>query len=425
VLSLEGLAAAGLVGSAGLLAAEAVRARAWRGGAAAAWASRWWMLWPFLLWALLGPWLAGHPPRGTGVARLLDWAALPVAAAALARVGPATRWRLAGVWGAVLLASCLAAGLQHFGAWPAPTFFEPLSFLRMNFDRMTEEVPGAPGRFMGGGLHFHRLKFAHTAGLAVLWALAAGLAALAHGRAGGRGGRGGAEGLRGAAWLLGVAAVGTGAVLAFPFARAASAALLVAAAVLVALWLPRRLALALSAGVLLAGLLAVGLHAPLRERFLSSASQEGSGDRAALLATGVRAVREHPVAGVGLARFTPARFALPGASDEVRVNPGKAHNQLVSVAAETGLVGAALFLLLLLALASRLARGLRARPPRFEAAAGLASLAFFALLSLAHDPLFQAPFSMALALALGAARTRDEPPASSSAPSSPAAPAAA
>ncbi|MCI0572490.1 MAG: O-antigen ligase family protein [Myxococcaceae bacterium] len=394
VLTMEALSSVGMVGCALALGVEAIRRR--QPGAMARALRRWWMLWPFLAWALVAPMLAGHLPRGSGVARLMDWASVPVAAAALARLTPESRARAAWTWATLLLLSCLAAGLQHFGAWPSPEQLEPLAWTRLRFHRMTEPVPGAEGRFMGVGLVFHRLKFAHVGAIAVVWALAYGL------RHRGRSG-----------WVaLGVGILGAVSVLAFPFARAASAALVLTTALLVGLALPRRLALALGTGVLVAGALAVAFYTPLRERFLTSATSEGNGDRNALLATGLRAVRGHPVAGVGPGRFNPGLFATADTPQHVREHGGKAHNQLVTMAAETGVVGAVLFLLLLAGLARKL------EPSRWEGAAGLGSLTLFALLSLVHDPLFHAQFSMALALALGAAFTRDEGDAAGEAESS-------
>jgi O-antigen ligase len=82
----------------------------------------------------------------------------------------------------------------------------------------------------------------------------------------------------------------------------------------------------------------------------------------------------------------------------VLVNAGKAHNQLLSVAAEGGVPLALLFLALLAALAVRLYRA----PPSPARLAGLGALGFFVLLCLAHDPLFHAVLSQALALTVGA-----------------------
>jgi O-antigen ligase len=353
------------------------------------------MLWPFLGWAALAPLLAGRPPSGTGLARLADWVGVPVAAAALARLSGAARARLAWGLAGLFLLSCAAAGLQHVGVWPGPEAFESLSWTRTVFARVGEPVPGAPGRFMAGGLTFHRLRFAHVGALAVLWALAYGLS---H--------RG-----RGARAALAVAGLGSVAILVFPFTRAASVMLVVAAVGVVGLALPRRLALGLGGALVLLGATAVLGYRPLRERFLTSGSAQGNGERGALLAGGLRAVATYPAAGVGPGRFKQRDFATPETPAQARQHPGKAHNQLVSMAAETGVVGAGLFLVLLGGLAWRL------RPTRWEGVAGLASLGFFVLLSLVHDPLYHAQFGLALALALGAAQVRTAPAAMSAAPS--------
>src|SRR5262249_57638826 len=86
---------------------------------------------------------------------------------------------------------------------------------RIPFWRVYEPVAQADGRFMAGGLLFHRLKFAHVGGLAVLASCVLGLAA------------------RGALRALGLACalIGFVSVLEFPYARAASVALLVALSV--------------------------------------------------------------------------------------------------------------------------------------------------------------------------------------------------
>ncbi|HZH03617.1 MAG TPA: hypothetical protein VEY30_07515, partial [Myxococcaceae bacterium] len=74
----------------------------------------------------------------------------------------------------------------------------------------------------------------------------------------------------------------------------------------------------------------------------------------------------------------------------------KAHNQALTLAAELGGVGLALFLLTALSLFSRFTHG---RTPSSTAGA---SLVYFAALSVTHDPLFHVPFSLALTLALAA-----------------------
>jgi len=91
----------------------------------------------------------------------------------------------------------------------------------------------------------------------------------------------------------------------------------------------------------------------------------------------------------------------PGAPESVRGHRGKAHLQLFSVAVESGVPGAALFLGMLIWMAVRLwPRG----------AAGLGVLLYLGLLGLLHDPLFHAETSMAVAFTLAAALgTRSTP----------------
>lgn len=112
------------------------------------------------------------------------------------------------------------------------------------------------------------------------------------------------------------------------------------------------------------------------------------------MAAGVEAVRQHPFVGIGPGQFRPSKFSDPTMAEHVKDNPGKAHNQYLSMAAETGIPGAIIFVALLVWLAAIA----RSRP---YGALTQGSIVFFALLSLAHDPLFQAPVSMALMLAIG------------------------
>lgn len=81
-------------------------------------------------------------------------------------------------------------------------------------------------------------------------------------------------------------------------------------------------------------------------------------------------------------------------AEHVKDNPGKAHNQYLSMAAETGIPGAIFFVILL----GWFMAQARTRP---YGALTQGAIVFFAIVSLAHDPLFQAPVSMALVLAIG------------------------
>ncbi|PTL78180.1 O-antigen ligase [Vitiosangium sp. GDMCC 1.1324] len=375
-LFLEAIAAVGLAGCAlgALVAArqEGVSVR----GALRAWAP----LVAFLAWALLAPLLSGHPPSGTGVARLLDFVGIPVAAVALGHLSDARRVRLAWVLGGVFLASCAVAGLQHFGVWPSPEAWAPLAWTRLPFDRVYEIVPGTENRFMAGGLLFHRLKFSHIGGMAVAFALGVGLRL---------------EGRRRTV-ALAVAAVGLVSVGLFPYARAASVALVAVMGLVVLLGLPRRVALPACAAVLGLAMLTLALNQPLRERFLNSTTEQGSGSRAALLETGLCALRQSPLTGVGPGRFQARLYATPDMPEQAREHPGKSHNQFLSMAAETGIPGALLFGVLLGWIAWRLPR---TRP---EGLGALGALAFFCLLSLLHDPLFHVQASQAFVLLLGA-----------------------
>lgn len=376
----EGLAAAGMaVTTAGVLT-DAGRRR--RPAAAGELVRAWWPLWAFLAWALLVPLLAARLPSSAGVARILDWATIPVAARAFGLLPGRRRLQVAIACGVMLCVSCTVAACQHFGLWPPAEAFAPLAWTRIPFYRMYEQLPGAPDRFMGGGLLLHRLKFANVGGMVTLWALALGMSS-----------EGGLRRLG-----LGFAAVGFLSVAIFPHARAASVALLLGALVVLYFSSPGRRApaLALGGGLIAIAAAVVLLSPSLRIRFATSLTSEGSGHRRALLDAGLRAVRAHPLAGVGLGRFRPSLFPTPDMPADVLAHGGKAHNQLVSVAADAGIPAAALLGVLLVWLWRRL-------PARSGAgAAGRGCLVFLALLGLLHDPLFHAEVSMALALALGA-----------------------
>ncbi len=375
-LFLEALAAVGFAACALVALVVARQDGVTVRGALRAWAP----LVAFLAWALLAPTLSGHPPSGTGVARLLDFVGIPVAAVALGHLSDARRVRLAWVLGGVFLASCGVAGLQHFGVWPAPEAWAPLAWTRLPFDRVYEVVPGTESRFMAGGLLFHRLKFSHIGGMGVAFALGVGLRLQGRRRA----------------LALALAAVGLVSVGLFPYARAASVALVAVMGLMVLLGLPRRVAVPTCAAVLGLAALALALNQPLRERFLNSATEKGSGSRSALLETGLCALRSSPLTGVGPGRFQARLYATPDMPQQAREHPGKSHNQYLSMAAETGVPGAILFVVLLGWLAWRFPLS---RP---EGLGALGALAFFCLLSLLHDPLFHVQASQAFALVLGA-----------------------
>ncbi|MDP1823037.1 MAG: O-antigen ligase family protein [Archangium sp.] len=338
----------------------------------------WRPLLAFIAWSLLAPTIAGQYPDWTGFARTMDWASIPLIAAAASALTP-RRWAILTLAAVGTLGlSSLVAGLQHFGIWPPLSTFADLDWLRIPFARVYEQI-GDSGRFMGGGLLFHRLKFGHVSGLIIVGAVVA------------------SKHLTGAARTA-VIALGTFgfiAVWVFPYARAGAVSMTIAVGLTVALvsTSPAR-ALAIAAGLGLIGIIAVLSIAPLRARFASALTDQGSGQRTQHMAAGVEAVRQHPFVGIGPGQFRPSKFSDPNMAEHVKDNPGKAHNQYLSMAAETGIPGALGFIALLI----WLALSARGRP---YGAMTQGSIVFFALLSLAHDPLFQAPVSMAMMLAIG------------------------
>lgn len=349
-------------------------------------ALEWKLLVAFLAASLLLPLLGGHAPSGTGAARIFSLAAIPLAAAATARLTP-MQLRGALIAAAITLTvSCVLAGLQHFGLWPAAERMELLAKLKIPTTRVYEEVPGAPGRFMGGGLLFHRLKFAHVSSFAVLACAAVAIRTTGRTRQ----------------LSLAASVVGLVSILWFPFARAAALALVIGLVTLLllsarSLMSPRaRMTLiAASGGVLVAFTLVLALNDPFRARLFRSNSEDGSGGRRQLVAAGFAALRAHPLTGVGLGRYLAKDWLEPGAAIYLVEQKGKAHNQLLSVAVETGIVSALIFTAFLLALARRLWTSPLG-------ASGLAALVYFAALGAVHDPLFHAEFGLALAAALGA-----------------------
>ena len=337
---------------------------------------RWWPVLGFVGWALVAPVLTGALPSGAGFARLLDWLTIPLVATAASSLS-VRHWRVLGLAAFVTLAvSCTLAALQHFGLWPAEAAFASLGWTKIAFGRVYEPI-GDSNRFMAGGLLFHRLKFTHVSGL-VMVALTVALQRAPK-----------QVGL----WAL--AAFAFVALWLFPAARMGAVAMTVAVGCTVILGARRRGRALLLAGVLgVVGVVGVSSFAPLRARFVSAFSDQGSGQRTQHLAAGLAAIRSSPLVGIGAGQFRPSKFGGPDMPEHVRDNPGKAHNQFVSMAAESGVPGALIFIAMLAWL------GMQAR----RAPVGLLTiggLVHFAVLSLAHDPLFQAPYSMGLVLLLG------------------------
>lgn len=350
----------------------------------------WWPLLAFIAWSLVAPTLGGNPPGGTGVARTLDWLSIPFAAAAFGALTDAQRTRFVQLTAATFALSCFVAGLQHFGWWPPESAFASLAWLRIPFNRVYEPISEGATRFMGGGLLFHRLKFSHVSGLVLVGLVV--VAARARQRV----------------LLVALIAFGLIAVWLFPYARmgAVAATVGVGVALLLSSQHRRRAVVVLSVLGLAGGLLVVSVE-PLRARFAAGLTDQGSGQRTQHLAAGLEAIRQHPFLGVGPGQFRPSRFGGPDMAEHVKDNPGKAHNQFISIAAETGIPGALGFVAVLGWLV------VRARRSNANWVLTAGALAQFVVLSLVHDPLFQVPYSLALVLLLGLGLTAPNPATSS------------
>ena len=340
----------------------------------------------FVVWSVAASSLAGRPPSSTGLARLADFLGIPIAFYGFTRLTQKSTRFVLKVWAAVFIVSCSLAGLQHFGVWPRSEFFSAYRWTHIGFERVYEEVTGSPHRFMAGGLAMHRLKFANTSGLGILFAFGLAL-------------EGSVSDLTSTdrKWSLITGTIGLVSLLMFPYVRAASIAAVASLILLLQLRFRRagvgRMLVVL---LLLLSALALTLDAGMRGRFIHAADSGSNGGRSALMASGLAAIKAHPWVGTGIGRFRPSLYAASAASQQVMEHPGKAHNQFISIAAEAGIPGLIFFLALLGWLARRFGRG----GERGQAA--LCSLIFFTLIALFHDPLFHASFSMAFSLAMGA-----------------------
>jgi O-antigen ligase len=178
------------------------------------------------------------------------------------------------------------------------------------------------------------------------------------------------------------------------FARAAWLGLAAAAAVTAGGWKAGR---ALAGAALLAGALVVALHSGTRARLASAFDLAGNSDRVRIWRVGLAVAAEHPWTGVGFGRYP----AVAGARPDAPPNLDWAHNQPLTLLAETGVAG--LLAAAYLAAAAlwalwRRSRSTEGTPERRAlAAGGLASAVTLAAVSLFHDPLFEMPVVYAAA----------------------------
>jgi hypothetical protein len=152
----------------------------------------------------------------------------------------------------------------------------------------------------------------------------------------------------------------------FSYSQSAMLALAVGALVLgAALW-PRRvtIALAIAAGVLGALALVAALH--------SNSANRVTSDRLHLIRLGERVVEHHPLLGAGLGGF--AKAALAGTAHPLRLTGAASHTTPVTVIAEQGPIGIALYALLIAVVVSAAVRGSGNRGVRLTLVAVFAAL---------------------------------------------------
>ena len=320
-------------------------------------------------------WAPGLPPAALWL-HCLDTAALAAAALLGAQV---VRW----TWPAALLVaggllSLALSSVQHLVRWSIPV----PGVLRVPVDRVHEAF-GGEDRYAAGGFFFHRLRLAHASIAALGPAVAIAL-------------RPAGPRVRALAAALGVACVGC-IVLAYARAALLTALLLV---VLAAVVVTRSARVRTAVGVLVlllgvAALVSPGWHARLgaaTENFVG-------GERALARGAGWDLVHQHPWLGVGFGNYRTAALARAGATGITDQLSRDAHSIALTVWAETGLPGLALWVLLYAALLRALLQ--RAREGNTVALGAALSWIGYQTLGIAHYLPFHPSVSLGFALVWG------------------------
>ena len=320
-------------------------------------------------------WAPGLPPAALWL-HCLDTAALAAAALLGAQV---VRW----TWPAALLVaggllSLALSSVQHLVRWSIPV----PGVLRVPVDRVHEAF-GGEDRYAAGGFFFHRLRLAHASIAALGPAVAIAL-------------RPAGPRVRALAAALGVACVCC-IVLAYARAALLTALLLV---VLAAVVVTRSARVRTAVGVLVlllgvAALVSPGWHARLgaaTENFVG-------GERALARGAGWDLVHQHPWLGVGFGNYRTAALARAGATGITDQLSRDAHSIALTVWAETGLPGLALWVLLHAALLRALLQ--RAREGNTVALGAALSWIGYQTLGIAHYLPFHPSVSLGFALVWG------------------------
>ena len=194
---------------------------------------------------------------------------------------------------------------------------------------------------------------------------------------------------RRAAWAAAGAIVATWVGLLFSFSQSSFGALMVGILAVAAFGWGIRRAVAVAAAFAAIGLAALALP-QVREEVLGDGLDRATSGRAGLVTNGVRIAADHPAGGVGLGGFKRAYGERVGLRGE---DPARAasHNTPVTVVAETGIVGFALFAwLLAVAFALPFRRGSRSFAGRVSLIVGGALMAI-AVHSLFYNAFFEDP----------------------------------
>lgn len=364
----------------------------------------WQAISPFVTWCLgIHPQLP--PLRRYG--QFFDTAAL---AALVCIAQLKVPWRaIFGICAMGWIGHTAAALFQHLGRWP--TWLSEWTSYKANPLRLQENfaAPGEPARHAGLGFYYHRLKLAHHAVAFFGAALT-----LAQGRS--RQAR--AVGIAFACLLAGCV------FLSYARASLGALALLLGCGLLLALG--RRAVAPILASALLFGSL-VAFSPSWQQRFTKLSGSWIGHDRRFSWTAAATLAREHPLTGVGFGNHQQA-VALrierplspqpPGPhfdrylsslsryldADLVTLD---AHNILLTVFAETGLIGLALYVLLQIALF----RALWERHRQRQRAATAAILAFigFHCLGAVHYLPFHTGVFLAFTLIWGLGLAREQP----------------
>jgi putative inorganic carbon (HCO3(-)) transporter len=200
-------------------------------------------------------------------------------------------------------------------------------------------------------------------------------------------------GVRRDAIFAALAIVGLWIGLVFSFSQSSFVALIAGVSAAVVLLWERRAVVALGATAV--ALLAAGFVVPSVRAEILDNTDRATGGRYGLVTKGMRIAADHPVGGVGLGGFKSAYGERVGfrAADPARA---ASHNTPVTVAAELGFPGIALFAwLLATALWLTFRRASRSFAGRASLCCGLALLAIF-VHSLFYNAFFEDPLSWGL-----------------------------